>query len=170
MHLQNGEGTAQEISLLIQYSSQREEMLMPMEERWVALRPHGSWGLLLACLPKGWREGEAQFTAVDLIGLSCWIDDTDMTPATQSPSTLSLPTILWPCILFLHGKYEPNKYMYVLLCYTHEYPLRRERVTKMKWSTLNSPSKRVQVSRGLLHKWGLKLSMRWTGGLMQCQH
>lgn len=33
MHLQNGEGTAQEISLLIQYSSQREEMLMPMEER-----------------------------------------------------------------------------------------------------------------------------------------
>lgn len=42
MHLENGEGTAQQISLLIQYSSQRKEMLMLKERSLVVTCPYES--------------------------------------------------------------------------------------------------------------------------------
>lgn len=70
-HLQNGKGTAQEIFHLVQYSSQREEMLMLKEGRSV-MCPHRSHRTQMAE-----REGEAQFTAVDVSDLCCCIVDTD---------------------------------------------------------------------------------------------
>lgn len=42
MDLQNDEGTAPQISLVVQYSSQMEEMLMLKSKRSVDVSPYGS--------------------------------------------------------------------------------------------------------------------------------
>lgn len=55
IHLQNGEGTAWRISPLVQHSSHREEMQMLKAGRSAVTCAYVSWGLLLACLPKGWK-------------------------------------------------------------------------------------------------------------------
>ena len=93
MHLQNGEGTALQISLLGQCSSQRGGgMQMLKEALSVAVRPQRSRELLLAWLQKGWKRRCSSVCCCrpswpQLLYRCNWSDEL----INQVPSTLTQP-------------------------------------------------------------------------------
>ncbi len=134
-------------------------MQMLREERSVVMRPYGSWGLLLACIPKGWKRRWSSVYCCWLLSFWYWSDWTN-----QSPFTLTSPVYtLTMCSLFLHLKYhlntrqilftnvclgqlpsqqQPHKYIHVWCCrtvleHTNQYRVQSERVNHLmhqKWN------------------------------------